>query len=172
MESMETAPTIQNEPLTAGQRRALFSAARARGLNVDDLRSMTPLGSISAMTRAQAAHLLTRLNAGTDHAHPRVQERAPRRPKGLYGLATAAQRRKVEALRIDLGWSTEGLAGFLSERHFIDGRRMDRIDSLTDASEVIELLKAVRGRSRPAIQEDAEIDGFEAASTTCFVPFD
>jgi len=137
-------------PMTPGQRRALFAAGRARGLDRDTLRALTPAGSISALSADQARELLQRLNAGTEYAHPKVSEcpRGPRRPKGVYAIATAAQRGKIDALRIDLGWTPEGLNSWLSERTHVDGRRMTRVDSTRDANAVIELLKAVVSRTR------------------------
>lgn len=150
MTCTKSPPAIMAEPITAAQRRALFAAARERGLTIDDLRDMTPAGSISALTRGQASDLLDGLNRGTDYAHPRKRRPSsrPRRPKCVYGIATDAQRRKIESLRIQLGWTLEGLQGFLSERHFSDGRVMTRIDSTSDGRDVIELLKGVRDRSR------------------------
>lgn len=134
------------QPITPAQRTALFAAARSRGLGIDDIRAMTPAGSISKLTRLQARELLDRLNAGTPHA---VQHR-PRRPKGVYALVTDAQRNKIEALRIELGWTPERLKEWLGERTHADGRPMTRMDTTADASAVIELLKAVTGRSAVA----------------------
>jgi len=112
-----TAYIAGTEPLSPGQRRALFAVGKRRGLSIDGLRELTPAGSISALTRAQAAGLLDRLNVGTDYEHPRPAQRQPRRPRGVYAIATDAQRRKIEALRIDLGWEQR------------DGRR-NRIESV------------------------------------------
>jgi len=135
-------------PITSGQRRALFAFGRAHGLTIDDLRAFSPAGSISAMTRAEASRLLDRLNTATEHEHPRRSPRAPRRPAGVYRIATEAQHRKIEALRLDLGWIEEGLREWLSERHHDDGRPMTSIDSTVDGQAVIELLKAVLARTR------------------------
>jgi len=133
----------QLEPISPRQRKALFAAGKARGLDLDALRSLTPAGEISALTFDQAAALLSRLNDGSRFAHPRHAPRGPRRPKGVYAIAAAAQLRRVEACRIDLGWTPERLAQWLGERHFADRRTMSKIDSTTDAQSVIELLKAV-----------------------------
>lgn len=135
------------EPISPGQRKALFAWAQAKGLGIDDLRALTPAGSISAMSHDQASALLQRLNAGSGYEHPRQAPRGPRRPKGVYRLATPAQRRKIESLRIELGWTPQGFEGWLSERHFGDGRAMTQIASSIDAIEVIELLKAVLSRT-------------------------
>lgn len=131
------------EPIRDTQRRAIFAAMRARGLTIDDVRSLCPARSISKLSRREAGAVLSRLNAATDYAHPRSAPRGPRRPKGVFRMATPAQRGKVEALRIDLGWTPEALAQWLTERRYADGRPMSRMDSSGDASAVIELLKGV-----------------------------
>jgi len=145
-----------NEPITSSQRRAIFAAGKVKSLTIDDLRAMTPTGSISALTRGQASDLLNRLNAGTQYEHPRKTARGRRHPKGVYALATPAQHRKIESLRIQLGWTTEGLRGWMSERHFTDGRPMTQIDSTADGVAVIELLKGVlerKGRSSGIVDQ-------------------
>ncbi len=149
------------EPLSAGQRRALFAVGKARGLSIDGLRELTPAGSISALTRAEAASLLDRLNAGTDYEHPRQTERRPRRPKGVFAIVSDAQKRKIKALLIDLGWNPEKLQAWLSKRHHLDGRSMTKIDSTSDARDVIELLKAVLTKQREA--HHTENDGSTAS---------
>ncbi len=145
------------EPMTPAQRRAWFAAGKSRGMDIDGLRSLTPRGSISALSRAEAARILTSLNRGTDHEHPRRSPRRPHRPAGVYAFASDAQRRKIEALRIDLGWTPEKFQEWLSERHHGDGRPMTRIDSTTDAQAVIELLKVVL--SRTATRRDGDHSG-------------
>lgn len=136
------------EPIRDTQRRAIFAAARARGMSIDDVRDLSPGGSISALTRAQAGDVLRRLNSGTRYEHPRPAVRGRRRPKNVYRLATPAQRGKIEALRTELDWTPEKLAQWLSERRHGDGRLMSRIDSSSDASAVIELLKGVTIRDQ------------------------
>lgn len=98
------------------------------------------------MPRGQASDLLDRLNAGKQYEHPRKTVRGRRRPKGVYAMATDAQHRKIESLRIELGCTPNGLRDWLSERHYIDGRPMTRIDSTADGIAVIELLKSVLER--------------------------
>lgn len=152
-------PTDFGLPITPEQRRALFAAGKARGLDIDDLRALTPAGSISLLTRLQASRLIDRLNAGSESAYPKRRSRAPRRPKGIHAIATPSQRNKIEALRIDLGWTPEHLGKWLSERHHAHGRPMAtlregaytlNIDSTADASAVIELLKAVLAKTERA----------------------
>ena len=141
-------PDMDGQPITSAQRRALFAAGSARGLDIDGLRSLTPDGSVSRLTRAQAAAILDRLNGGGEHEHPRRSVRRPRRPKGVFAFASEGQRRKIESLRIDLRMSPEELQEWLSQRHHDDGRPMTQLDSTADGVAVIELLKAVVVRSR------------------------
>jgi hypothetical protein len=138
------------ERITPGQRTALFAIAKTRGFSIDDLRDATPLGSISALSRCEASALLDRLNVGTAYAHPRPSVRGPRRPKGVYAIRTPAQLRKIESLRIELGWTAAGLADFLAAKTFMDGRPMSRIDSTSDGAAVIQLLLHVRDGMRRA----------------------
>jgi len=135
---------LTDEPIRATQRRAIFAAMHARGLEIDDVRALCPNGSISKLSRAEAGDVLQRLNARTEYEHPRrTRPRSSRRPKGVYRLATSGQRAKIEALRIDLDWTVERLTEWLAGRSYADGRRMNRIDSSNDAAAVIELLKGV-----------------------------
>lgn len=148
--------TFEGERITPGQRRKLFVLADERGMSIDDVRDMTPAGSISALSRAEAAALLDRLSGGADfQEHRRARPRGPRRPKGVSAMATDAQRSKIESLRIDLEWTPEGLVGFLSERHYSHGGPMANAGQLAilttaDGIEVIELLKSVVGRQATA----------------------
>lgn len=160
-----TTPVDFGLPITPEQRKALFAIGKARGRSIDDLRDLTPAGSISALTRLQTARLLESLNAGTPYRGSPRRSRTPRHPKGVFAIATPAQRNKIEALRIDLGWTPDGLAGFLHDRRHTDGRRMTRIDGTTDAAAVIELLKAVLVKSRQAQdRRDSEADRAAGAS--------
>lgn len=152
-------PTDFGLPITPDQRRALFAAGKAHGLDIDDLRAMTPAGSISLLTRLQASRLIDRLNAGSENAYPKRRSCSPRRPKGVYALSSPQQRLKIHSLRIEIGWSPEHLGEWLSQRHHDHGRPMAtlrdgtytlNIDSTADASAVIELLKAVLAKTKRA----------------------
>lgn len=145
------ASVLDAEPMTPGQRGALFTAASRCGMDIDELRALTPAGSISALTRGQASALLDRLNGGTEWQRDRRERpRAPRRPKGVYAIRTAAQIRKIEAIRIELGWTQRELDAWLGARTFKDGRAMNLIDSTADGIEVIQLLLHVAGKARKA----------------------
>lgn len=130
--------------ITEGQRRAIFAAGRAKGLGIEELRAMTPAGSISALSRRQANVMLTRLNGHTaaDSRRP-TRPRGPRRPMGVIALVSEAQLAKIESLRIDLGWPADKLAAFLGERHYSHGGPMSQVLTSKDGIERIELLKSV-----------------------------
>lgn len=132
------------QKITESQRRAIFAAARARGLALDDLRAMTPQNSISRLTVAQAAALLERINGG-----PRDSQRRPRRPKNVIALVSPSQRDLIDRLRIGLGWTPPMLEEHLAARkHPGDpARKMSSIDSSSDAVAVIEHLKIVLRRT-------------------------
>lgn len=147
-------------PLSKAQRKALFAAARGKGLSTDDLRAMTPNGSISALSRREAFDLLNRLNAGTEHDRP-APSRRPRRAKGMYAFVTDAQRDLIAAIRLEIGWSDERFRDWLGKRHYRDdpNRPMTDMQSSADAERVIELLKGVRDRmARAKAKREEESD--------------
>lgn len=151
MSAASEQPVTMPGPISAGQRKAIFAAAHARGMSIDDIRDMTPAGSISKLTAAEASRVLDSINAGTQHELPRRKRpRGPRRPKGSIRLATPDQHRFIAALRIELGWTEGELDEFLSKRTFKHGGPMDKIQTTADGIEVIELLKGVRDRQQAA----------------------
>jgi hypothetical protein len=56
-----TAPQRARRKLTDTQRRTIFALARNRGLDIDDVRGMTPQRSISKLTVHEAGQLIERL---------------------------------------------------------------------------------------------------------------
>lgn len=114
------------------------------------------------LTRPQASALLDRLNCGRAEAR-RPYRRPERLPAGVYRFVTQAQVRKVEALRIDLGWTVDRLRVFMADRHYADGRPMataDRcpaMDSSADGVEVIELLKSVCRKADQAARRRGKV---------------
>lgn len=156
-------PSASSAVITPAQRKALFAWARERGKTIDDLRDMTPAGSISMLTRVQAAELLERLNQGTSHERdyrgPPPDRRKPRRAYGsIHRMVSTAQSDLIVAIRMDLGWSEDHLVTWLSQRHYRSDptRPMSEIHSSRDAAEVIELLKAVRSRSAKTRERSAD----------------
>lgn len=145
-------------PISAGQRKAIFAAARSRGLSIDDIRGMTPQGSVSKLTAAEASRVLDAINAGTPHELVRRKRpRSPRRPKGTIRLVTPEQHRLIAALRIELGWTENQLREFLAARTFAHGGKMDKVTTTADGIEAIELLKGVRDRQAAASRK--RLDG-------------
>lgn len=138
-------------PISPAQRRAIFAAAESRGLSIDDVRDMTPAGSISRLTWQRASNLLDSINRGTAFQKDRRERpRSPRRPKGVMAMVSEAQHRKIESLRIDLSFTTSRLHEFLAVRHYSHGGSTARILTAADGIEVIELLKAVAARKKYA----------------------
>lgn len=142
---------VAQSPITPAQRKALFAAARAKGLSTDDVRAMTPRGSISALSRREAFDLLNRFNAGTEYDRP-APKRSPRRRRGMYAFVTDAQRDLIASLRLEIGWTDEQFRDWLGKRHYRDDpqRPMTDMQSSADAERVIELLKGVRERMNKA----------------------
>ncbi|MFO0971863.1 MAG: hypothetical protein U1A27_00280 [Phycisphaerae bacterium] len=143
-----------------GQRRALFAAGRAHGLDIDELRALTPAGSISALTRQQAADLLTRLNGDRARlAAPPAPRRRPRLAPGCVRTVSDAQRTYIADLRTEIRaryhWTDAELDAWLDRRHYRDtGRPMSRVLDGKDAAAVIRLLQmflrnAARSARRP-----------------------
>lgn len=128
--------------VTPAQLRALHAAARQRGLDHEQLRSLACVASLRELSRVAAADLLDRLNAGASDRPPARR----RRPKNVFRIMTAAQRDKIALLRLRLGWPADVFQSWLSRRHFGDGRPMTRPNSARDAAQVIELLKVVIAR--------------------------
>ncbi len=165
---MTFANAPQNRPrgdttdrLTDAHRRMIFRLKTDRGLTIDDVRDMTPAGSISMLTKFQATSLIDALKTGKPVDYSKrsripAERRSKRRPKNVFAMASDAQRNTIEALRIELGWSKEHLHDWLSKRHHKDGRPMTEIQSSGDAVAVIELLKAVRIRQHRANERRKE----------------
>lgn len=103
-------PIDTEEPITTGQRRFLFSLGKYLALDVDDLRAMTPMGSISKMTAAEASNLIDRLCAHSGRpAHRRGQ-----------GTATAKQLGLIEHLVERVGFNRNQLGEWLSRQFDVE----------------------------------------------------
>lgn len=154
---------MADQKLTDQQRRHIFAAGRERGMSTDDLRRMTPAGSISMLTRDQAASLIDALKRGKSPDYerrprmPRGKSRS-RKPEGVIRMISEAQRARIEALRIDIDCTKEELQDWLRVRHFPDGRPLTEMCSGDDAVYVIELLKHVLNRTIKGRQRNAAGD--------------
>jgi len=145
------------QPITAAQRRALFAAARDKGLSTDDLRAMTPKGSISMLTLPEAADLLGRLNKGTTHDRP-APPRA-RRPRGVIAMHPGSALLQMDSqlcrdLKIHYQWTEGALSRWLAERTLPSGTPADRPVTARDYQERIQLLKGVLKRARAAAAKE------------------
>lgn len=124
-------------PLTADQRRMLFGIGKSKGLDIDDLRAMTPTGSISALSRTEAGRLIDRLldKAGWSDLH------------GGNGTATGKQLGLIAHLRDQLGFAAGEFERWLRWQW-----KIESIEEIADrdlASRVIGgLLAMQRNRSR------------------------
>lgn len=139
--------------LKDSQRRALFAAARKKGLSTDDLRAMTPKGSISKLTSAEAADLLNRLNKGTAYDRPAPPRK--RRPRGVVAMRPGSALLQMDSqlcrdLKIHYQWTEGSLSRWLADRTLPSGTQADRPVTARDYQERIELLKGVLKRARAA----------------------
>jgi len=144
--------------ITAAQMRKLHALGKERGKDIDALRAMTPAGSLSMLTVNQAAVLIDALETerSPDYSSRPAAPRKPRRRAGVIPIdaldITDAQRDKIAALSIDLGWSEQELRAWLGRRHFPDRegdpteRPLTKMETREDAQFVIELLKHIVAR--------------------------
>lgn len=70
--------------ITAAQRRRLFARAHELGCDVDDLRAMTPTGSVSKLTRPEAAWLIDQLE-GSNRGGPPADSGPTARQLAMIG---------------------------------------------------------------------------------------
>ena len=135
---------MTDQPISQPQRRKLFAVARERGLTHDDLRAMTPAGSVSALSYHQAAELLTRL-CGKPYRAPERRRRRSRRT-GAIPIATNPQKFYIRILADQLGLSKSQLDAYIRSRHHRNG--LADVIQGKDASDIIEGLKAQVSRLR------------------------
>lgn len=147
---------------TPAQRRAIVLAGRARGLDVDTLRSFTPAGSLRALSFVEASAMLDLLNSGYrnlgksapvssgDRGAQGGREPTPARGSssrsqpGVLKLATPPQRETLDTIRQRLGWSVEHMDAF--SRRTI-GVPVSDIARRQDASKLIAVLGKVMGHA-------------------------
>ncbi|MFO0972392.1 MAG: hypothetical protein U1A27_02995 [Phycisphaerae bacterium] len=138
-----------------GQRKALFALAATLGLDIDELRDLTPARSISKLTVAQAAELLDRLRGGGPNCS---RQPAKRRPAGVIVMVTDAQLARIDALRRELRWTRAGLGQFLSQRTHEHGGPMNVIRTTKDGRAVMMLLSQVAARMKRRPGGDRVLD--------------
>ncbi len=147
-------PTIQRmtvtqdnvEGITAAQRRALFGWAQRRGLSHEDLRALTPAGSVSRLSREQAAELIELLTGRPGTGDP-IEPR---------GTVTRAQIGLLAHLRDRLGFTAAGFESWL-RRHF-GVRALEDLNDRGEASRIIAALlnmkatRDARAEGRPGVE--------------------
>lgn len=170
--------------ITDNQRRALFAWAAEHGKTHDDLRAMTPKGSISMLSFMEAHRLLNELNGranqrGGPH-EPRVasggdagRPHKPRAAKGVCRILSPEQFALIEdlakQLREHYRWTVRDFDAWLSKRHHKDGRPMTTIESSRDGVAVIQVLTHTLRQAREA-KAHAEAARARAAEIAAPVP--
>lgn len=124
------ASVVRNpELITAGQRQALFAWAGRRGLSIDDLRAATPGGSISKLSRSQAARMIERLSGRSGDGGRQAV------PAEFSDRITLRQRGMLRHLQKLSGLSAAGFSNWLFA-HF-GFRSIEEIRGKSEASRVI-----------------------------------
>lgn len=125
--------------LTPAQNRAIWAAARSKGIDPHDL---TGGRSIRELTTLEASALLDRLNNKPAGSKPPRRSRAPR---DVTRLISTNQLDMIAKLRIAMGWTPAELGVFMDARRYPSDprRKMSDMTSSPDAVAVIELLKKV-----------------------------
>lgn len=144
-----TATARQRAPqqITDDQRKALFAAAKEKGLDIDDIRALCPKRSISKLSYYEAWDVLNRLNGKPPRSNgwQRTGPRRERREKGVIAQVTPEQLELINQYRIALGWLGSELHAHLDERHYKSDptRKLTDIKTTDDGVGVIEHLKGV-----------------------------
>lgn len=151
---------------TGEQRAYMMRLAHQRGMNVDDVRDMTPehcVRSLRNLSKIEASVLIDALKEGKQPDYSRRPKwsrkpktaRPPRLPQGVVRMPT------IEQLNMDMqlvewlaaAWKTTvgGVEQWLAKRHYKShGGPMHVIRTAGDCVERIELMKAVRFRTENA----------------------
>jgi hypothetical protein len=119
----------------------LFARAKAIGMGLDDIRAMTPKGSVSALTKEEARNLIDRLVRGSV------------RTWHDQGTATGNQLSTIEYLRGLVGFSHTEFSKWLGKRF-----KVESIAQITDkalASRIIGGLSRMRA-NRIADRSDGQ----------------
>jgi len=120
----------QPDLITDAQRRMLFARAKVLGLGLDDIRAMTPKGSVSALTKEEARDLIDRL------------VRRPGRAWQDQGAATGNQLATIEYLRGLVGFSDTEFGHWLGKWFKVES--LARITDKALASRIIGGLSRMR----------------------------
>ena len=152
-------------PMSDAQRRTIFGLGRRLGMGLDELRDLTPLGSLSALDGKQAAELIDRLKTGVRPENRPAPKKRPRRRRqtedGVVAIPLVTPAQKTEIARLvvcELGWTAPGFDAWLRAKHstacfekLADGRRATKI--------IHSLRKIVEWRARRAAQAGPPHEG-------------
>lgn len=180
-----TAAPPARDPCTTEQMKKLFACARERGLSVDEVRAMTPNGSVKAMTWGQCSAVINRILGQREDARPPRRGRrgsalSKRRPPDVFAPLTDDQRDTIDRrYRIAMGWTPPAMLAYLKNKTYPSdpSRTMDSIISSADGVAVTEHLKKVLfrtlayhakklGRDGPDPSGAASIDAIKRMMTT------
>lgn len=129
--------------LTPAQNKAIWAAARAKGIDPHEL---TGGRSIRELSTRDASALLDRLNGKPAGSKPPRRNRAP---KDVTRLISAEQIALIHKLRIAMGWTQGELGEHLKGKTYKSdpSRTMAVMNSSKDAVAVIEHLRKVLSRT-------------------------
>jgi len=122
-EPIRTAPVRKrrgpSHPITADQRRMVFALAKGRGMSTDDIRELTPAGSISALSTGQASQLIDALRG--KRSADLTAATGPGAP------ATDAQIQMLYGLAEDAGMDRRHLQNFCRSKFHVNGPNDERV---------------------------------------------
>jgi hypothetical protein len=146
---------MEEEPITAEQRKRIFGLARALGMKSDAVaaltRSITGLGvddgrtGVSKLNWRQANECIVRLG-GTPHARQEISRRTEQRRRqktGVPALASAAQLTLIASLAQRRGITPDGLRRLCQRQ--LKGK--ERPTTSREANALIEALKSMNART-------------------------
>jgi len=149
------------EPLSPAQRRSIFSLARSRGLDLDDIRALCPRGHVSTLTRGQAAALIDRLD-GREAARPnapglgsRVSGPGSRSPSP-DSSATSAQLAFASDLAAGAGLDRRDLARWLHRRYGVESLADESL-TRSDLNKIIGAFRRMRMKELGARGSDPRL---------------
>ena len=145
------------EPITKRQIAKIWALAHAIGLDRELLYLLVPRGSISAMTRQEAAELIEHIQglAGKRVGPPNPDDLFDEKPRPRTNphATTQDQRNFIYFLFGKIGWLQEParVRGFLMK--FAGVPTVEEIRTRKRASAIIEALKAIHKRMRAGTAE-------------------
>ena len=127
--------------ITKAQIAKIWASAHELGFDRETLYLLVPRGSITNLTRREAADLIERLSGGARRTHPPNHTARPSEPEGT--LATGRQRSLIAGLFDQLGWTAQPhrIRGFLHK--FAHVETLGQVRSRKRAIALIEALKSM-----------------------------